>query len=202
MLSGDSGFGLASTDFEKRGESSFAAFLAEARSSLWLICPAMTGKVVMPRANVTMKCLSWIQCNASRSIALPPSSFERAQKTGHFILRDHELILQGSARFHPDSVSNYILLIKLHMCWLISRVGYKAADNHQESFPSYPGEVWAYQTLYDSERAQWEESKTGWLLWDLKMVSHSSRRRGLATCQQLRNQGHISLPWLNLTIPS
>ena len=153
-------------------------------------------------ANVTMKCLSWIQCNASRSIALPPSSFERAQKTGHFILRDHELILQGSARFHPDSVSNYILLIKLHMCWLIVAWGIRQRTIIKRSFPSYPGKVWAYQTLYDSEKAQWEESKTGWLLWDLKMVSHSSRRRGLATCQQLRNQGRISLPWLNLTITS
>ena len=64
-----------------------------------------------------MKVMSSDQCNATvvDPHALLPSSFERAQKTGHFILRDHELILQGSARFHPDSVSNYILLIKLHM---------------------------------------------------------------------------------------
>ena len=71
-------------------------------------------------------------------------SSERAWKTGHFILRDHELILQWQARFHPDSVSNCMLVIKLHMCWLISLRGYKRADNHKKPFPSNPGEVWAY----------------------------------------------------------
>ena len=125
---------------------------------------------------------------------------ERAWKTGHVILRDHKLILQGLARFHPDSVSNCKLLIKLHMCWLISRSGYKAADTELEAFPSNLGERVAYQTLYDSERTWRGESKSGLLYWASKMVNRRGHKRGLGTCHKVRNQGHISLRWWNFNI--
>ena len=123
---------------------------------------------------------------------------ERAWKTGHVILRDHKLILQGLARFHPDYVSNCILLIKLHMCWLTSRSGYKAADTELEAFPSNLGERVAYQTLYDSERAWRGESTSGGPHRFAKMVRLRGHKRGLTTCHQLCNQGRISWPWQNL----